>query len=645
MPIFDQLLSGHRGDGEAKTLRARVESLEKELEQVRHENTGLNDRLDSYKDILENLRDYVYTMTRDGIFTSLTPAFHKITGWPVEEWIGKNFNGLVHPDDMEKARVNLQRVQEMEAPPVNELRIRNKSGQVLILEFKGMLIKNARGEEEIFGVARDVTERKATEAALKASEEKYKDLFLNANDLLYSHDLEGRFTTINKACVNVLGFGEDEVIGSSISMVVPPEHLKTTTESIQKKLKGEAISTLYELEVVAKNGKRIPVELSTRLIWSDGKPVGVQGIGRDMTERKKAEAELKQAKELAEDATMLKDKFVSLVSHDLRSPMATVIGILNFILGEPAMSEEDRATLMKRALNTCDDLLKMTDQLLNISRMNMGKIRLNRRLVNARALAQATAASVSFQAERKGISINVDIPETLKIYGDMALIHEVLLNLISNAVKFCAKGDRVVIHSPGPNLLCVKDTGPGVLESLKPDLFRHETKTSTSGSSGERGAGFGLPLCMDIMKAHGGTIQLESEPGKGSSFCMDMGPSQPLILIVDDSDVMRQTLRIHLGKMGAQTVEAEDGDLALKLLEERTPDLIISDVHMPSLDGLGLLKRIKDMPKLKDTPVIVITSDSDVETREQVFRLGAADFLTKPVEESDFIPRVGRFIM
>ena len=234
--------------------------------------------------------------------------------------------------------------------------------------------------------------------------------------------------------------------------------------------------------------------------------------------QKKVEEEAIKAKERAEKATKLKDKFLSLVSHDLRGPIANIMLALELI-GNTAYSAEKKEELSIDVMETADGLIKTIDALLSVSRLQSGNMELSRNYFDARELISIQLKNLESLAEAKGILLLNNIPENSTLFGDQILLGEVIINLLSNAIKFCSDGDSVKVYrAESPYTIIVEDSGIGVCETIRPDLFRHEVKTSTKGTAGERGTGLGLPYCRDSIDAHGGSLTVESGENKGSLF-------------------------------------------------------------------------------------------------------------------------------
>lgn len=239
---------------------------------------------------------------------------------------------------------------------------------------------------------------------------------------------------------------------------------------------------------------------------------------------------LQEAKEKAEKALLQKNKLVSLVSHDLRLPLATIISFSDILLqGPEGLQGEQQASILNRIKGCCEDQLSMIDQLLDVSRLQNRGFEPNYTMENARLLAVSAKQHLTHLADKKGIKLIVDISKDLTIYVDQFLMEGVLKNLIANAIKFCRKGDEIRVYDlvEKPVTLVASDTGIGIAKERLKKIFDMKDKAvSTQGTAGEKGTGLGLPLCREIIEAHGGTIEVESAPGEGSKFYIHIPESK-----------------------------------------------------------------------------------------------------------------------
>lgn len=259
---------------------------------------------ESLRALFENANDIIYTHDLEGNYTSLNKVGERVTGYTREEAMGMNVTSVVAPEYLELARRMIARkVADAQPQTFYQLEIITKDGRRVPLEVSTQLVYENGKAVGIQGIARDITRRKLSEEALRESEERYRELFENANDLIYTHDLKGNFTSLNLAGQRITGYTMEEAMQLNIAQVVVPKYLKTAREMIERKATDD-VQTRYELEIFAKDGRRIPLEVSTRLIIKGGQPIGVQGIARDITEHKRTEDTLRSLS-LIDDLTGL----------------------------------------------------------------------------------------------------------------------------------------------------------------------------------------------------------------------------------------------------------------------------------------------------------------------------------------------------
>ena len=382
----------------------------------------------------------------------------------------------------------------------------------------------------------------------------------------------------------------------------------------------------------------------------DGKVAGRVWSFRDITERKRAETELHQAKEQAEAATHLKNQFITLISHDLRSPLLSIKGMLDMAKAEnpDGLREMDQSRTLDRIAKSTGGLIALIEHLLDHSRLQSGSIKPEMRFINARSLVEEQIGWISHLATVKNITIQNILPDSMRIYADPDLYGEVIHNLLSNAIKFTQAGGNIDIFSTEETTVAVRDNGVGIDEKTLPDLFSIGVKTTTYGTDGEKGNGLGLPYSHDIMKAHGGSLTAVSMKGVGAEFHIILPGHDTSILIVDDQDIQRATVKDMLAKLdGIRVVEAHNGADALEILQHIMPAVIITDIQMPEMDGFELVRRIRGLPQYEMVPIMAVTAftgDDPAELREKLLTLGADDFIAKPLAEEEFLPVVARYL-
>lgn len=456
-------------------------------------------------------------------------------------------------------------------------------------------------------------------------------------------DLDFRITYYNPMAEKLHGYKAEEVIGKRVMEVHTKEEMGS--EDFEETI-SQTGEYRYTLEKTTAEGTRQIIEARISGIYdSHGILVGYSNFSKDVTESKRVEEDLRNAKEQAEEANSLKNKFISLVAHDLRTPLANIIGFIKYIRDETCDPEKTKE-IMDLIEGTGNKMYALTEDLLNISRFKTGKIQPRFRFLDAASMASNIIDEFKPVVEKKNLRLINRIVGKKRLFADRELFYEVIRNLMSNAVKFCSEGDAITLFTPGgePSTIAVSDTGVGIKPGRLGELFKYEEKTSTRGTAGEMGTGLGLPLCKDIMESHGGELSVESRIDKGTTFFARLPHRTPVVMIVDDNGMSRKVLTSYLKILDVDIIEAVNGREALESMKQVIPHVIISDLIMPEMDGFEFVNQVKKEIRTMKIPLIVITADTDIQTRDRVFSLGADDFVTKPVTVEDLNPRVRRFL-
>ncbi|MBF0153600.1 MAG: PAS domain S-box protein [Magnetococcales bacterium] len=572
------------------------------------------------------------------------PAMARMLGHTREELLSLNMADFsTTPVDVASHKVSCKGLTD-DGQHIPLCYLRRKDGFTFPVEIStGSFV--SQGEKKLIGAFRDIQKRLRREAELK----QFRHLIDHAGDAFFVIDpAQGRILDANRTAWTALGYTRDELL--HLTMADLEGDLPQTATPWDEHVKSLRLSAPISLSVEGlhrrKDGTSFPVEIKSRII-DDGKESLILASARDITARKKVEAALIQTKEEAEEASRLKDKFVSLVAHDLRAPLSSIMSLLEFLQEdrEHPLTEEQKE-LLGDVLSSGRNLTMMIEEILNIGRLKSGKIRLEKRFFDGHFLVEDAIQKLEYISRKKGLQITNQIPEETRLYGDPALLGEVVQNLLSNAVKFSHPNGRIQLLSPpdDPTAMTVLDYGVGIPPDVQPKLFQIEEKVSTQGTMGETGTGFGLPFSFDIMKAHSGRLEVQSQPGEGSTFTVWLPPLRPRVLVIDDGEMDRIMISAFLEALDVDIFEAGSGQEALTMIAKEPPHLIISDIAMPEMDGFQLLKELKKRPETETIPVILITGDDKTETRDRSFRLGAVDFAVKPVVVHDFLPRVRHII-
>lgn len=504
---------------------------------------------------------------------------------------------------------------------------------------------------------------KEMEKELFVSEQKYKSLLEQLTDAIYFTSVKGHFIEFNRATMELLGYSHDELLGLNVANTYanPEDRTRFTDILIAT---GEISD--YELRLRKKNGEVIDclVTASVRLD-SDGVLLGYQGIIRDITLRKKAES-LQRAKDLAEQANKFKAEFLANMSHEIRTPINAIIGMVHLMHQTP-LSEKQVEYL--HAIDTsADNLLQLINDILDFSKIEAGKLQLENKTLNIRHVVEELIATMRFKATEKGIGLVVQIDENVPtaVAGDALRLNQILLNLVSNAIKFTHRGEITVtvrlidiIDDKARLYFNVRDTGIGVPPERLGSIFDSFTQANSDTTRIYGGTGLGLSIVKKLIDMLDGAIMVKSKVGEGSEFIFeidftitrDTGEQAGIpeadavipdigacrILIADDHPI-NQLVTTELLKHSwpsALISIAGNGKEVLELLDNGTFDLILMDVQMPEMNGLDATRAIRARSSAdREIPIIAFTAYATTGEVEKCLAAGMDDYVSKPVVPS-----------
>lgn len=518
-------------------------------------------------------------------------------------------------------------------------------------------------------------------------EEQYRDLFENANDMVYTHDLAGNLTSLNRVGERITGYDRNEALKLNLSQLVAPECLEAASRIIDCR-NAEGCTTTFEIEIVARDGRRIPLEVSARTVQRDGETEGVQCNARDVTERKRAEAEMKRAKEAAEAASRAKGEFLANVSHEIRTPMNGILGMTQLALETPLDSEQRE--YLNAVRSSADSLMTVINDILDFSKIEAGKLELETIPFNLRECVDGVLDTLVVQADRKRLELycvfDSQLPDPL--LGDPGRLRQILLNLAGNAIKFTQRGEVVIEVRPECETsetvllhFCVRDTGIGIPKEKQAMVFESFTQADGSTTRKFGGTGLGLAISAQLVSMFGGRIWLDSEPEKGSTFhftasfglpeksadlceaypekakallslvAADDRANQPMmvqplrIILAEDNAVNQRVISRILQKRGHDVVVVSNGQEFLAALEIEEPgryDVAIVDVQMPEMDGLEATRLLRESEKRTGArlPIIAVTAHAMKGDRELCLAAGMDVYVAKPIRTPELIAAV-----
>lgn len=499
----------------------------------------------------------------------------------------------------------------------------------------------------------DVTARKAAEDAARL----LASIVESSDDAIVSKDLNGRILSWNSGAERIFGYTAAEAVGSHITLIIPPE-LQTEEQSILDRLRrGERIEH-FETWRVDKQGRRKPISLSVSPVRdASGRIVAAAKVARDITAQKAAAAENERLYEELREADRRKDEFLAVLAHELRNPLAPLANALHIM-----RLSDDLGPAVERLRGIMETqvqhLERLVDDLLEVSRITEGKIELRKEPVELASVVR-TAVETSrplIDCARHQLAIQLP-PDRVLLDADPVRLAQVVSNLLNNAAKYTNPGGQIWLTAGlehGLAFVSVRDNGMGISPDMLPRVFELYAQVEQSRSRAQGGLGLGLAVARRLVELHGGTIEAESAgPGCGSQFVVRLpmvevprpviGRSQPLpasapgslprrrILVVDDTRVAAYTLGKLLEALGQEVVVACDADAALDLARSSRPDLIISDIGMPGVDGYELVRQLRRTPGLEHVPIVALTGYGQESDRRRAIAAGFDAHLIKPI--------------
>jgi PAS domain S-box-containing protein len=618
------------------------------LETIRRER-------ERYRVTLSSIGDAVIATDAGGRVSFMNGVAEALTGWPQAEATGRPL-----PDAF---RIVHERTREpADNPALRALR----EGAVVGLANHTVLIARdgterpiddsaapmREGGEQVGAVLvfRDVTERKRAEENLA----RLAAIVESSDDAIVSKSLDGTIRSWNAGAERLFGYTAEEAIGRPITLVIPPERHEEEPRILERLGRGERVDH-FETVRLTKDGRRIDVSLTiSPILDSDGRVIGASKVARDVTERKRAEDALREA-------DRKKDEFIALLAHELRNPLAPLRNGLQVIRmsGDRAARERSQR-MMERQLS---HMVRMIDDLLDVSRINRNKMELRRARV---ALADAVSSAVETAGpavEEGGHELTVSLPGApVYLDADLTRLSQVFGNLLTNSAKYTPRGGRIWLSAErrgGEVVVSVRDTGIGIPERSLPTVFDMFSQVDRAIERATGGLGIGLALVRGLVEMHGGTVAAASE-GEGSTFTVTLpvaadraGPEGHApeagkearagrrVLVVDDNRDGAESMAEMLRLLGDEVRTAHDGEEAVTEAERFRPGVVLMDVGMPRLNGLDATRRIREQPWGKGITIVALTGWGQEGDRGRSREAGCDGHLVKPVDLSDLEQLLG----
>ena len=576
----------------------------------------------------------------------------------------------VHPADRQKLLDHHRRHSAGEAPDLN-VRIVRPDGEIRHVLVRSMVERDAAGEVTArFGTVSDITDHKLAEAAALASEQRYRFLAENVPDMIVRTSLHGDMVYCSPSSVRVFGYTPEQMMLQNAQDMTHPEDFGRVMQSIFRLIEERLYRLPEPIHYRAKNssGEWVWIETNPTLIFDErGEPLEFIDIVRNITQTKLFEAELEDARERAEAAAAAKSAFLANMSHELRTPLTSIIGFSRLMADRADLPSEARH-YTGRIRDASEALLAIINDVLDFSKLEVGQVRLEYQPLSVQRLVDETTGLLTIQAAAKGVEIRsrVDafVPE--QVLGDVARLRQVLLNFLSNAVKFTSRGSVTVEAAyrdtaEGPRLrVAVADTGDGIAPENLERLFERFSQAEVSINRTHGGTGLGLAISKGIVELMGGEIGVNTVLGEGSTFWFEIpadaaeaaapiaadGGSDlacpPLrLLVVDDTAVNRELVKLMLEPLGFSIREAGGGSDGIQAAMTEPFDLILMDVRMPGIDGLDATRVIRTSGGLNAaTPILALTADVQPENAAACQAAGMNDVVAKPIAPAELLTKI-----
>jgi len=517
-------------------------------------------------------------------------------------------------------------------------------------------------------LAKEISERQQTAAALKESEKRQRAILDSTVDGVITINEQGIVQSFNPAAERIFGYPAAEVIGHNINMLQPEPYRSRHDEYIRNYLhtgKAQIIGIGREVVGLHKDGTTFPMDLAVSEVHLRQRRL-FTGIIRDITERIQAEADLMAAKEQAESASRAKSEFLASMSHEIRTPMNAIIGMAE-LLGETPLESEQRQ-YVRIFQSAGENLLSLINDILDISKLEAGHFELEKIDFDLREIIERTCEILALRAHKKGLELACRIiaGTPVNLVGDPLRLHQILVNLAGNAIKFTESGEVVIevkaaadaeTDGAGQLEFSVKDTGIGIPPDKTESIFEQFTQVDASTTRRYGGTGLGLNISRRIVDAMQGRIWVESELDRGSTFYFTAKfdlqvepqkrvPSPPIelnelrALVIDDNATNRLLLREMLAGWGMVVTEAEDGLAGLGALQQAAAaaspfDLVLLDCRMPGMDGFDVADHIRQDDSYRGMTVMMLTSDNRAGDITKASEHGISGYLVKPIKRND----------
>jgi len=625
---------------------------------LEEENIFIKDRMEL---ALSGSKTAVLDLDFSGNSMYISPSWKEMLGYRDEELPNTTLTWFerAHSDDKKKILASLREHEKNQIPFFeNNHRLRHKDGHWIWVLGRAQIFYDENGKKvRMIGTHTDITKEK--ELQLKYSQQ--AQTIEQIHDGIIITDLNGNVISWNAGAEELFGYTESEVIGKHISLIYRKNDIPGIKESIQASL---ARTGLYkgDLSFVKKSKEIIPVSLSLSLLKDEnGKVIGRIGINQDITQRKKIEDALLEAKQKAEESSKSKSEFLANMSHEIRTPLSAVLGFIELLkkenIGEKAEKYVDIIDSSSKGL------LKIIEDILDFSKIESGKLEIDKIDFDPKREFETITHLFRAKCAEKDITLSLILDENLpkSIHTDPLRIKQIISNLLSNAIKFTDKGKKIIVtikYNDGLLDVSVKDEGKGIAKEKLSHIFESFSQEDSSTTRQYGGTGLGLTISHELVRILGGELKVISYVGIGSEFYFTIRVSEgekvidtqevmenitfdhKKVLLAEDVKTNQMFMTIVLEELHFEVDIADDGIEAVEAFKKNSYDLILMDENMPNLNGIEATKQILEIEaknNVPHTPIIALTANAIKGDRKRFLTAGMDEYLSKPIDKNHFV--------
>jgi two-component system sensor histidine kinase/response regulator len=505
------------------------------------------------------------------------------------------------------------------------------------------------GNEYIMGLNEETRRVRAEEKAAEL-ENKYSRIVENMNEFYWeSEKVNGEFSNpvYSDSVQKITGYSADELNRKPKLWLtlIHPNDKRQLISNLQLFYANKAVNeNELQFRIISRSRKIVWLRQTMKVTRDEnGMPIRIIAFDDDITTLMNNQQKMEEHVSELEDMNKAKDRFVSIISHDLRTPFSSVLGFTDLLLNDNSLPEEKRREYIHYIQDSSKTMLKLVNSLLDWTRLQTGRIQFNPEKLSLKEVVNNSIQTISGTAMQKGIRLFSEIKDDFYVHADQNLLAQVFNNLLGNAIKFTRKGDTITVSAKrsiknNSIEVSVSDTGVGIAKEDIPKLFRADSKFTNPGTSGEKGTGLGLSLVAEIIKKHRGTIDVESEPGKGTKFIFTLPVSSSLILLADSNPtdllLYSKLIKSLFPEFNIET--AKNKFEIEKVVAEKAPVIIITETDLEDYSVYNLMEFIKNESKKISPALIVLTRKISPKEILSLKNQGVQSVFSKPVELSEF---------